>query len=66
MDRWRSDNARGLYDLIVQFESGPGLQFDQIGAIDQLKQLPRLERTVVAIQFMVVAVFMTVAAVWLL
>ena len=66
MARWRSDNARGLHALIAQFESGPGLQFDQIGAIDQLKRLPRLERTVVAIQFVVVAVFMTVAAVWLL
>ena len=66
MARWRSDNARGLHALIAQFESGPGLLFDQIGAIDLLKRLPRLERTVVAIQFVVVAVFIVVTAIWLL
>ena len=68
MARWRSGDAQVLHDLIARFESGPGLQFDRIGAIAvSRKRLTRLERIVVAIQFVVVAIFMTaVAAFWLL
>ena len=69
MARWRSGNAQVLHDLIARFDSGPGLQFVRIGASDQsLKRLTRLERMVVAIQFVVVATFMmtAVAGPWLL
>ena len=66
MARWWSGDAQVLHDRIARFESGPGLQFDRIGAIAvSRKRLTRLERIVVAIQFVVVAIFMTaVAAFW--
>jgi hypothetical protein len=64
MARWRSGDAQVLHDLMARFESGPGLQFDRFRAIE----LTRLERMVVAIQFVVVAIFMmtAVATLWLL
>ena len=64
MARWQSGDAQVLHDLMARLESGPDLQFDRIGAIGPT----RLERMVVAIQFVVVAIFImtAVATLWLL
>ena len=64
MARKRSGDAQVLHDLIARFESGPGLQLISAQGI-AMQTLTRLERIVVAIPFVVVAIFMTaVAAFW--
>ena len=63
MARWRSGNAQIVHEQRARFEPGPGLQFDQIGPIIlSPKRLTRPERIVVAIQYVVVAIFLIVIA----
>jgi hypothetical protein len=66
MARKRSGDAQVLHDLIARFESGPGLQLFSAQGI-AMQTLTRLERIVVAIQFVVVAILMmtAVATLWL-
>ena len=60
MAKWRSGDAQVLHDLMARFESGPGLQLISARGI-AMQTLTRLERIVVAIQFVVVAILMMTA-----